>query len=230
MSGDGKAIPGKARRPDPDRPKVHDGAVTVNNQTINRHTDSRLRGRMKPGEKRRRKMDEFEKVEKLRQRANVTYEEAKEALKQADGDLLDAMILLEGQGKVSGNGQTSRSTTYDEQSEYINVRDTVEKEDRKSDKTLGQKIKYLFHLIWIKCKSNEFVVDHKGERVVTIPLWVLVLAMIISLSTVGIVLLAGLFFDCRYAVIGPDESRIINDTLEKAGDVVDQVKDGFEKL
>ena len=41
-----------------------------------------------------RKMDEFEKVEKLRQRANVSYEEAKKALDEANGDVLDA-----GQGK-----------------------------------------------------------------------------------------------------------------------------------
>ena len=46
-------------------------------------------------------MDEFEKVEKLRQRVDVTYEEAKEALKQADGDLLDAMIILEKEGKAA---------------------------------------------------------------------------------------------------------------------------------
>ena len=42
-------------------------------------------------------MTEFEKVEKLRERANVSYEEAKEALLASEGDLLDAMIYLEKQ-------------------------------------------------------------------------------------------------------------------------------------
>ena len=45
-------------------------------------------------------MDTFEKVEKLREKANVTFEEAKAALDEANGDLLDAMILLEKQGKA----------------------------------------------------------------------------------------------------------------------------------
>ena len=36
-------------------------------------------------------MDEFEKIEKLRTRANITYEEAKAALDEANGDLLDAI-------------------------------------------------------------------------------------------------------------------------------------------
>ena len=41
------------------------------------------------------KMDNFEKVEKLVIKAGVSYEEAKRALEAANGDLLDAMILLE---------------------------------------------------------------------------------------------------------------------------------------
>ena len=45
-------------------------------------------------------MDNFEKVEKLRQHANVSYEEAKEALERSDWDILDAMIYLEKTGKV----------------------------------------------------------------------------------------------------------------------------------
>ena len=40
-------------------------------------------------------MNDFEKVELLRQKANVTYEEAKDALKACNGDMLDAMVYLE---------------------------------------------------------------------------------------------------------------------------------------
>ena len=36
-------------------------------------------------------MDEMEKVEKLRARADVTADEARNALKACDGDLLDAI-------------------------------------------------------------------------------------------------------------------------------------------
>ena len=175
-------------------------------------------------------MDEFEKVEKLTQRANVSFEEAKEALKQADGDLLDAMILLEAQGKVPAGEKTSRSTTYEGQSEYIDVRDAVENEDRKSGRTLGQKIKHLFHLIWIKIRENKFLVERKGERIVSVPVWVLILALIFSFWTVGIVLVVGLFLDCRYEIVGPDDLSVVNNALDKAGDVVEKVKDEVDKL
>ena len=47
-------------------------------------------------------MDYFEKVEKLVEKAGVTYEDAKQALDDSNGDLLDAMILLERSGKTQG--------------------------------------------------------------------------------------------------------------------------------
>ena len=40
-------------------------------------------------------MEHFEMVEKLRQKANVSYEEAKDALEKCDWDMLDALVLLD---------------------------------------------------------------------------------------------------------------------------------------
>ena len=50
-------------------------------------------------------MDKFEKVERLRANANVSYEEAAAALDACGGDLLDAMILLEKQGKAKAGSE-----------------------------------------------------------------------------------------------------------------------------
>ena len=44
-------------------------------------------------------MDKLEKVERLRERANVSYEEASKALDEAGGELLDALVILEKQEK-----------------------------------------------------------------------------------------------------------------------------------
>lgn len=46
-------------------------------------------------------MTRLEQVEQLRARAHVSYDEAKKALDEAQGELLDALILLETQGKVA---------------------------------------------------------------------------------------------------------------------------------
>jgi 3-dehydroquinate synthase len=73
----------------------------------------------------------------------VTYEEAKAALEEAGGDLLDAMVLLERRGKVRGPAQSSYSTEYEEQKDYIRVRDKVEQQKKSAPSfghTLGHAI------------------------------------------------------------------------------------------
>lgn len=57
-------------------------------------------------------MDHYEMVEKLREKADVTYEEAKNALELTDWDLLDAMLLLErrGQTKQGARAEEEYST------------------------------------------------------------------------------------------------------------------------
>ena len=47
-------------------------------------------------------MDNLEKVEKLREKTGVSYEEAKAALEATNYDVLDAIIYLEKNGKVKG--------------------------------------------------------------------------------------------------------------------------------
>ena len=61
-------------------------------------------------------MTNFEMVETLREKANVSYEEAKDALEQSNWDLLDAMLLLEKAGKVNP-GSARYSTKPEEEAE-----------------------------------------------------------------------------------------------------------------
>jgi hypothetical protein len=60
----------------------------------------------------------IEQVEKIRERANVSYEDARAALEATDGDMLEAMIHLEKQGKIPGPKTSSYNTatgaTYNE--------------------------------------------------------------------------------------------------------------------
>ena len=69
-------------------------------------------------------MDELEKVEKLRERSNVSYEEAKQALNEANGDMLDAMIILENKGMINSGENNTHSTNYEEQTNIVNVQET----------------------------------------------------------------------------------------------------------
>ena len=62
-------------------------------------------------------MTNYEMVELLRQKANVSYEEAKAALEASDWDLLDAIVLLEREGKVPENDARFSTKAEEEKKE-----------------------------------------------------------------------------------------------------------------
>ena len=55
-------------------------------------------------------MDHLEMVEKLRAKANVSYEEARDALEACDWDLLDALLMLESEGRLNEEKQAEYTT------------------------------------------------------------------------------------------------------------------------
>jgi hypothetical protein len=63
----------------------------------------------------------IEKVERLMERADVEYEVAKKALEAADGNLLDAIIALERDGKFGPNAGQGKSAAYSTAGSAANV-------------------------------------------------------------------------------------------------------------
>ena len=108
-------------------------------------------------------MEMMEKVERLREKANVSYEEAKDALEQANGDLLDAIVLLERQGKVKGPAQSTFSTDYEEQTEFVKVRDKVEEQEN-SAPSFGRTFGRLFRGFIGRLYQKYDIYRDKGRR------------------------------------------------------------------
>ncbi len=174
-------------------------------------------------------MDQFEKVEKLRERANVSYEEAKEALAASNWDLLDAMVYLEKAGKAKGPEKERYSTSYEDQSQYVSVKDKVNGQQEKTD-GFFHKLGKLGQIAWKKCKENSFCVCRKGEELLKVPMWALVLVLLCAWHVTVIALIVGLFFDCKYSFCGKSDMKGVNEAMEKAGEFAGKVKDEFENL
>ena len=172
-------------------------------------------------------MDMFEKVDKLRERANVSYEEAKDALERANGDILDAMILLEREGKTRQQGSASYNTAYtaDQQQNaqnYAGYGANAQRDCRPGDgRTFGDKIKALFH----KSTVNYLAIDRKGERIMRIPILAAILIVLFAWYAAIIAVIVSLFLDCKYSFEGQDEMKAANDVAGKAGDLAEQVKE-----
>jgi hypothetical protein len=173
-------------------------------------------------------MDMFEKVDKLRERANVSYEEAKNALDRANGDILDAMILLEREGKTRQQGSESYNTAYtaeqqNAQAQYSAGYDqNAQRNAGPADgRTFGDKVKALFH----KSTVNYVAIDRKGERIMRIPILAAILIVLFAWYAAIIAVIVSLFLDCKYSFEGQDEMKAANDVAGKAGNLAEQVKE-----
>lgn len=173
-------------------------------------------------------MDNFEKVEKIREKTGVTYQEAKAALEATEYDMLDAMVYLEKLGKVPAPDMNSFKTDGGSasSSEFDKAQASYENACKKQ--TFGDVCAKFFN--WFKkvvkkgCDTT-FVVDRNDENVFKMPVLVLVLALIFLFPVTVILLVVGMFCDCRYSFLGFESTSVdINVMCEKASDACKDLK------
>ncbi|WP_461368815.1 DUF4342 domain-containing protein [Candidatus Darwinibacter acetoxidans] len=159
-------------------------------------------------------MERLEKIEKLRERAQVSYDEAKEALEVANGDLLDALIYLEEQGKVkppSGDGYFRSQADDEEKEEEGNY------EREESKKQRGRGFEEALESFWdficaivTKLNQTHFQIETKTGTAFSMPLTVLVVLAIFlpgfTLPALIIGFFLGYFLDYRFKFIDSDKS------------------------
>ena len=172
-------------------------------------------------------MDNMQMVEKLREYADVTYEEAKAALDEANGDLLEAVILLERQGKTKKPEQSTYTTKAEEQPQYQDVRERIEQQEKKASDGFGRKtgraVKKMVNIL----RRNFFQVTRSDNLLFQMPVWVFALILLFFWETVIPVMLISLFFGVRFSFTGEDDLSSANDFMEKAGDMADEVRNEF---
>ncbi|MCF0148758.1 MAG: ubiquitin [Clostridium sp.] len=143
-------------------------------------------------------------VEKLKDKANISYEEAKEALEANNWDMLDAMIYLEEKGKIK---RPSISTFYTNESRdtYSNDYNVVvydKKEERWSSRRANgfEGIFEALCRIIDTCNNIFFEISKEGRMFLKIPITVLVLLLIFTFWIVIPLIIVGLFFDIEFSV------------------------------
>ncbi|SFB12821.1 hypothetical protein SAMN05216249_11027 [Acetitomaculum ruminis DSM 5522] len=175
-------------------------------------------------------MEQFEKVEKLRERANVTYEEAKAALEQCNWDILDAMVFLEKEGKAKGPKKESYTTDFNKHDEYWDVKEKIEYQNRRASEGVGCKMGRLFRKICKFGKENFLEVTRHGEEILKVPVWLFAVALLFGWHLIFLIMVISLFFDCHYSFVGKEDLEKVNEVMGKANDIADKVKDEYNKL
>ncbi|TGE31398.1 ubiquitin [Desulfosporosinus sp. Sb-LF] len=177
-------------------------------------------------------MTTLEQVEKLCVMANISFEEAKAALDAANGDLLEAIIYLEKQGKVkapTGGGYYSSEKTIDSSAgaykETCWEKQHYNHHKGKSFISVLKKIGEFCLKMIRKGNTNSFEVLKGEERKASFPVTVLALLLIFAFWVTIPLIIIGVFFGLRYRFNGPDVScTTVNDAMNSAADAAENLK------
>ena len=158
-------------------------------------------------------MEHSEMIEKLQQKAHVTYEEAELALVSCDWDLLDALLMLEGGSKSGAAEEKNAYTTQERRPDF-----SADGEAGRGNRDAGGAVRFgeLFKKWLRQGNTNHLAVSRNGRELVLVPITVAVLLMILSWPWCLAVLLISLFFGFRFAFKGPDIPSRVNDVMSSA--------------
>jgi hypothetical protein len=178
-------------------------------------------------------MTDLEKVEKLREKADVSFAEAKEALDNANGDILDALIYLEKQGKSTipaGGGYYSEEGASSGGYQYP---PGGENHYQRRGETFSEMMKRFgrFLLKLLNKGNTNFLDATKGDALMfSCPVTaVIVLVLFFFWVTIPLFVIS-LFFGYRYRFRGEDLGRdSVNAVMDGAANAVCEVKKSFEE-
>lgn len=141
----------------------------------------------------------LEKIDLLRKRANVSYKEAKEALENNEGNVVEALADLEELNKIKPERECNASSAW-----------------KKTKKT------------YVKANGIRLVITKEDSTILNIGIPLALLVTIVAMPLVAALLVIALITGCRIRFIKNDgEGYGINSTLEdiaeKTSDFADKV-------
>ena len=172
-------------------------------------------------------MATLELVEKLRQHADVTYDDAREALDASGDDLLDAIIYLEKKGKIQAP-KTSGAYKTEKQAQ---AQQTAQPKQHAKRVTFGQLMKRFFSWcmkIIKKGNENSFVIYQNNRETGSAPVTVLVLLLVFCFWVVVPLMLVGLFCGLTYRFRGKELENVGNRVMDTVAGAANDIKQSMK--
>lgn len=166
-------------------------------------------------------MERIDMVEGLRKRANVSYEEAKAALEANNWDMLDALVYLEGQGKVHEPAAASYSTRQEQQA-------PPQPAEKGAFTRAIHNLMAFFDKVIEKGTQNSFVISKDDKRIVGMPVLLFVILFLFCFYITIPLLILAVLFGYKIRFEGP-ESKGANVVLGKVTQTVENVKNDLTK-
>jgi len=148
----------------------------------------------------------LELIEKLKEKAHISYAEAKETLEKCNGDLLEALLYLEKEDKIKAEPKESKVSGF-----WATVKR------------------------WVKtCNETRLVISKNSEIVINLSLTIVILLTLLAAPIVFIGLLAALFTRHKFRLekTGYTDMKInqtFDDISTAASKITDQVTELIHK-
>lgn len=168
------------------------------------------------------------KIEKLRNKFNISYEEAREALQVTEGNMLDAVVYLENKGIIEKPNEGIYYTNKYKSNSNDN-KESLKKENVKEK----HKPKGFFELICQfidRCNNIFFKINKNNRTIIKLPLTVIILLVTFTFGTIVTLIIVGLFFDIEFEVEGENmDINKINTFLKNISNSVKKIKKDLKK-
>ena len=183
-------------------------------------------------------MDKIKLVDKLRTKANITYEEAKAALEMNNWDILEAVVYLEEQGRVK-RPSVSIFYTHEDKESYTSSDEDNSKDEGSAYGSEQSKNSFngIFEAIIkvIDTGNNIFIeIIKKGTILLKVPLTVIILLLLFGFGMIIPLMIVALFFDIEFLIasdrvdIGKlnEVNKVFGKMSKAARDIKEKFKEG----
>ncbi len=176
----------------------------------------------------------LEMVERLKEKANVSYTQAKEALEYSGGNLLDALIYLEEKGAIPRKEAAYYSTKSEvppPPADHLPAQLLVKERKKKNappPRPKGDGGRRFFNTLRRWLIDNELEIWRRDQPITALPVLILLLLLCCAPWVTIPILILGLFLGFRYRFSGPDlERESLNNMM---GSVADTASDLGHKV
>ena len=141
-------------------------------------------------------MEHIEMVERLHEKAGISYTDAKDALERSGWDMLEALVLLEREGKI--DPLTASTSSSDNGTSYEKVTATASRKESIFHEAMNgvrEKLRKMFD----DSLSTDFVVKRQGKEVFRLQVLIALILCLCLWEPILAALVIGLICDCRYS-------------------------------
>ncbi|WP_026887361.1 hypothetical protein [Clostridium beijerinckii] len=174
-------------------------------------------------------MEDYKLVEKLKNEANISYEEAKSALEKSNWDILDAFVYLEDMGKVQ---KPSVNIFYTNEYKENHKNGVITNNKDQGNNYNNSKKDNRFEGVFVKvckiidiCNNIFFEIKKENKIFLRIPVTVIIVLLIFAFWAVIPLYIVGLFFDFEFSISGNRaEINKINHVLKEISENIKKIK------